>query len=412
MRHPGSAGSAVDAVVTAADRPGMSPDALLTPEGAAVLAEVERRLRDGEPELRVATDLRARHLAGLVATAMAQVELRARARAKFSRADEMLFTRAGLEQASSEDTARWRARRLLATNDARIVDLCCGIGGDLLALSTPDRDVLGVDIDPVHAALARHNAKVYGGAPGVRIADAREIDVGDAAVFIDPARRSAGVRHRPGDYAPPLDWCLSLPDRAALVAIKAAPGTDVDAVPPGWEIEFVAVGGELKEAVLWWPAGAVRRATVLPGNHTLAGDPTAQPPADLRDPGLFLLDPSPAITRAGLVAQLAAAINGWQIDERIAFLCADEPTPTRFGRWYAVEASLPWHLKKLAAELRTRDVGAVDIRRRGLAGDVEQVRRALRLSGRRRVLLAMTRRRDQPWALVATPVNGPGSADD
>jgi hypothetical protein len=389
----------------------MTPDVLLTPAGAAVLAQVERRLRDGETELRVATDLRVRHPAELVATAMAQVELRARARAKFSRADEMLFTREGLEQASSADTARWRARRLLAMTDARIIDLCCGIGGDLLALSAPDRELLGADIDPVHAALARHNAQVYAGAPVVCVADAREVGVRDAAVFIDPARRSAGVRHRAGAYAPPLSWCLGLPDRAASVTIKAAPGIDVDTVPPGWEIEFVAVGRDLKEAVLWWPGGAARRATVLPGPHTLAGDPAAQPPADLRDPGPFLLDPSPAITRAGLVTQLAAGLGSWQIDEHIAFLCASEPTPTPFGRWYAVEASLPWHLKTLTAELRTRDVGAVDIRRRGLAGDVEQVRRALRLSGRRRVLLTMTRRRGQPWALIATPVPGPGSAE-
>ncbi|HET9896456.1 MAG TPA: SAM-dependent methyltransferase [Streptosporangiaceae bacterium] len=383
----------------------MTPDALLEPAGVAVLALAERRLREGEPELRVATSLRTEYPADLVAATMNQVELRARARAKFSRAGEMLFTRAGLEQASSEDSASWRARRLSTARDGPITDLCCGIGGDLLALSAPERDVLGIDADPVHAALARHNAQIYGGTPRVRVADAREVDVAGAAVFIDPARRSAGGRHRPGDYAPPLGWCLSLRDRAPLVAIKAAPGIEVASVPAGWEIEFVEVGGELKESVLWWPGGTKRRATMLPGGHSLAGDPAAWPPAEVRDPGPFLLDPSPAITRAGLVAHVAAAVNGWQIDKRIAFLCADEPGPTRFGRWYAVEASLPWHLKNLAAELRARDVGAVDIRRRGLAGDVEHVRRSLRLSGRRRVLLAMTRRQDKPWALLATPLS-------
>ena len=43
---------------------------------------------------------------------MAQQELRLAAAAKFSRAAEMLFTRAGYEQSSSEAIARHRAARL------------------------------------------------------------------------------------------------------------------------------------------------------------------------------------------------------------------------------------------------------------------------------------------------------------
>ena len=43
---------------------------------------------------------------------MAQQELRRAAVAKFSRAAQMLFTRAGYEQSSSETVARYRADRL------------------------------------------------------------------------------------------------------------------------------------------------------------------------------------------------------------------------------------------------------------------------------------------------------------
>ena len=50
--------------------------------------------------------------AGLVAQAMAQQELRRTAAAKFSRAAEMLFTRGGYEQSSSEAVAGYRAGRL------------------------------------------------------------------------------------------------------------------------------------------------------------------------------------------------------------------------------------------------------------------------------------------------------------
>ena len=56
--------------------------------------------------------LRGSYPAELIAAALTQQSLRMQRRAKFSRADEMLFTRAGLEQASSELAAGHSAARL------------------------------------------------------------------------------------------------------------------------------------------------------------------------------------------------------------------------------------------------------------------------------------------------------------
>src|ERR1700744_5384114 len=92
------------------------------------------------PDLAAATRLRREYPAALVAAAIAQHELRLAARAKFSRASQMLFTRAGYEQSSSEMIAGPRAARLAdavgGMGGANIADLCCGIGGDLAALAT------------------------------------------------------------------------------------------------------------------------------------------------------------------------------------------------------------------------------------------------------------------------------------
>ena len=85
-------------------------DLLTTPAGAAVLAELAGSGLNGGSELRVAEALRRRYPAPLVTAALAQHELRRRARAKFSRAGEMWFTRAGLEQASSEEIGRASCR--------------------------------------------------------------------------------------------------------------------------------------------------------------------------------------------------------------------------------------------------------------------------------------------------------------
>jgi hypothetical protein len=253
--------------------------------------------------------------------------------------------------------------------------------------------VLGVDRDETHAVCARHNS----GRPVV-VADVADVRLRPrvSAVFVDPARREGDRR---GGSQPPLVWCTSLPvDR---VAVKAAPGLDRGIVPDGWETEFVADGRDLKEATLWSPAWATAgsRATLLPGGDTLVHDPAITSP-EVREPGRYLLDPSPAVTRAGAVADLAALVGGWQIDPQIAFLSAHTAMVTPFGRCFTVEASLPFGVKPLAAELRRLDIGAIDIRRRGLAGDVDDLRRRLRARGSRRATVMLTRVSERPWAMV------------
>ena len=400
--------------------------ALLAPEGQELLGRL-REAGSSATDLRLGTELRAAYPVDLVVDALAQHELRLRARAKFSRAMDMFFTRAGLEQASAEVIA---GHRLARYADAGLVaDLCCGIGGDLTALAA-GRRVLAVDRDPLHVRMALANAGAYGVAAGVTAvaADVRDVSLGGVvgsgltlggvvgsgltargvdAVSIDPARRAGQRRLRGGDSEPPLDWCITLADTVARTGIKAAPGLPRDAVPPAWELEFIAVGRDLKEAVAWSPAlaTAATRATVLPGGHTLT--PGAGGPVPVRAPGGFLLDPSPAVTRAGVVEDLARLVGAWKIDEQIAFLSADTAVHTPFARTLQVIDSAPWRQRSLPARLRALDVGAVDIRRRGLAGDVAELRRALRLSGSRRVTLVMTRVQDRPWGLVCVDVPAP-----
>jgi THUMP domain-like/RNA cap guanine-N2 methyltransferase len=366
-------------------------EALLTPEGQELLHRLRRE--DDPAGLRLGTELRARYPVELVTSALAQHELRLRALAKFSRALDMYFTRPGLEQASAEVIAGHRSARYARAG--LVADLCCGIGGDLVALAA-GRGVLAVDRDQLHLRMAHANADVYGVAAGLTAvaADVREMSLhGVDAVFIDPARRAGGRRLRAGDSEPPLAWCLALAGQVPRVGIKAAPGLPHGAVPPGWELEFIAIGRDLKEAVAWSPALATAATRASPGG-----------PVPVQPPGGFLLDPNPAVTRAGLVEDLARSTGAWKIDERIAFLSADAPVRTPFARTLRVIDSAPWDQRRLPARLRALDIGAADIRRRGLAGDVESLHRQLRLSGLRRATVVMTRVQDRPWGLVCVDV--------
>jgi hypothetical protein len=325
---------------------------------------------------------------------------------------EMLFTRDGYEQASSELIARHRAARFGGAR--RVADLCCGIGGDLIALAQAadsPATVLAVDRDEVHARLAIHNAGVYGAGRRVRacVADVRDVTLrGADAVFIDPARRAGERRFRAGLSQPPLDWCLALAGQVPAVCVKAAPGLPAELIPHGWEAEFIADGRDLKESVLWSPtfATAPRRATILPGGDTLVARPGD--PVPVSEPGEYLLDPSPAVTRAGLVEDLARLLGARKIDPRIAFLTADSETSSPFARTLRVIDSAPWNEKRFAARLRELGVGAADLRRRGLAGDVDQIRRRLRLAGPHRATVVLTRVSDKPWGLICTDPDASG----
>jgi THUMP domain-like len=375
-------------------------DLLVSAEGRELLDLLWTRGRvEPGAELALAERLRARHPAELVRAALAEHALRERARAKFLHPERMYFTREGLEQASAELVACHRAARYHPFE--RVADLCTGIGGDLLALAA-GRAALAIDLDPIHLRMALRNAEALGAAEVAgACADVRALRLGALPpVFVDPARRAGGRRLPAGVSEPPLGWCLALADHVPEVGIKAAPGLLLELVPTGWEAELIADGRQLKEAVLWSPALATtsRRATLLPGGDSLVAAPG--PAVRCAEPGAFLLDPSPAVTRAGLVEELGRALDAWKIDPRVGFLSADRAPVTPFGRLLEVEESLPWSLKRLRAVLRARGAGAVEIRKRGSAVDVEELRRRLDLSGDRQLTVVLTRVLDRPWSLV------------
>jgi len=419
---------------------------LLTPRGQKLLADLAGQDTGPEHAMRVAESLRGSYPPDLVAAALTQLALRAAARSKFSLADQMLFTRPGLEQASSEAAARHSASRYAGA--AVVAELCCGIGGNLMELA-PGRRVLAVDADPVALVFARHNAglRPRGGHVAALQADVREVSLrGADAVFIDPARRAGDRRLRAGQSQPPLGWCLSLAERVPAVGVKAAPGVPRELVPSGWEAEFVAIGRGLKEAMLWSPALAMvpRRATVLHQALLAASPPATAPPAaappatappatappatalaaghvadtllplpgapvPVAPPGQYLLDPNPAVTRAGLVEDLARLTGSWKIDPMIAFLAADQPVRTPFARTLRVLLSARWHEREFAAALRELGIGSADIRRRGLAGDVEQIRRRLGLRGDAAATVVITRMKGTPWGLICVPLDDPAA---
>lgn len=390
--------------------------ALRSPAGAVLLARAAALMADGADPLTAATRLRATpegHDHDLVAAALTQARLRAAAAPRFGAdAAVMLWTPAGLEQASRAVVARHRAARYAGLGPRRVADLCCGVGGDLVALARAGLAVLAVDQDPVAAALARANADALGVGDHVEVRtdDVTRTDLtGCDAAFLDPARRDASGRRTfdPSAYAPPWAFVAALAAQVPATGVKVAPGFSHGLVPTGVEVELVSDAGEVKEAVLWHgplaTPGVRRRATLLPAGHTLVNDPEAGAPP-VRPPGGWLHEPDGAVVRAGLVAEVAAALEGWLLDPRVAYVSTDAERRSPFTRRYAVEEVLPFSLPRLRAALRARGAGDVVVKKRASAVDPDELRRRLRLSGHGPTqTVVLTRIAARPVALLVRP---------
>ncbi|MFI2643156.1 methyltransferase domain-containing protein [Streptomyces sp. NPDC018610] len=382
--------------------------ALLTPEGRALLDEV--RGTDPADELAVATRLRREHPAELVSAALGQARLRQRAAAKFGEADarRMFFTPNGVEQSTRSSVAAYRAARLRELGVTSVADLCCGIGGDAIALARAGIRVLAVDRDPLTAAAARANADELGLADlvEVREADVTEVDPSPYdAVFVDPARRGGRGRiFDPEAYSPPLSWAVDTALGAPRAALKIAPGIPHEALPPQAEAEWISDGGDVKEAVLWFGTepGLVR-ATLLPGPRTLRG--RGLPDPQVRPLGRYLYEPDGAVVRAHLVAEVAEELDGGLLDETIAYVTADELRPTPYATAYEITDRLPFNVKKLKALLREREIGVLTVKKRGSAVEPEELRRKVlpKPHGRAAVTVFLTRVAGAPTMLLGHP---------
>ncbi|WP_432155498.1 THUMP-like domain-containing protein [Streptomyces sp. bgisy153] len=380
---------------------------LLTPEGRALLDQV-RGTRPAD-ELAVATRLRRDHPAALVSAALGQARLRERAVAKFGAEDalRMYFTPNGVEQSTRAGVAAYRAARLRELGVRSVADLCCGIGGDAIALARAGIRVLAVDRDPVTAATARANAEALGLAEliEVREADVTEVDTaGFDAVFVDPARRGGRGRvFDPEAYSPPLSWAIEAARTAPRAALKIAPGIPHETVPGDAEAEWISDGGDVKEAVLWFGTaapGAVR-ATLLPGPHTLLAAGLPNPP--VRPVGRYLYEPDGAVIRAHLVADVAQRLSGGLIDETIAYVTADELRPTPYATAYEITDHLPFNVKRLKALLRERQVGVLTVKKRGSAVEPEELRKKVKPQGPNSATVFLTRVAGAPAMLVGRP---------
>lgn len=374
---------------------------LLSPEGLRLLDSLAPYQSQADIVRSVTELRRAGHSAGLVAAVLSQSKLRARAAAKFGDfATQLLYTEAGLEQATRLSVAALHAGRFRAAGIERVADLGCGIGADALAMAAIGLRLTAVERDEVTAAIASYNLAAF---PNVTVvhADATTVSLDEVdGVFLDPARRTAGHGATtritdPGEYSPSLSFAFELATRMPA-GIKLGPGLERELIPADVEAQWVSVNADVVEMGLWSGplarAGILRSALVIGsgGTHelTAAGDTED---AEVGELGPWLYEPDGAVIRARLIGNLARSLDARMVSAGIAWMTSGSAVDTPFAQRFAVEEVFPLDVGLLRKELRARGIGVLEIKKRGVDIDPAAFRKKLSLSGANSATLILTR---------------------
>ncbi|ASN22540.1 class I SAM-dependent methyltransferase [Arthrobacter sp. YN] len=396
---------------------------LLTTEGWELLASLGP-YREADAFSTNADLRKAGHSAELVAAVLTQSRLRTRAEAKFGEfARQMLFTQAGLEQATRLNVAARHAERFAKAGISHVADLGCGLGADSMAMASMDISVTAVEMDETTAACATINLIPFPHATVVH-SDATSVELdGIDGVWLDPARRTTSTSGTkriwdPEAFSPPLSFVEKLAATGRAIGVKMGPGIPHDSVPSGCEAQWVSVGGDVTEVTLWFNAVArpgVRRAALVIGSQgaaeiTSGEDFDAGPAAAVGPVEGFLYEPDGAVIRAGLVADIAERLGGHLVDEHIAYICAPELHDTPFARAYKVLEVMPYNVKALKAWVKSNGITVLDIKKRGTAVTPEELRKQLlpakpsKGKDAKTATLVLTRIGEERVAVVVEPV--------
>lgn len=295
------------------------------------------------------------------------------------------------QQATPVEVAAYRAEFLAEQGVSSVHDITCSIGTE--GLDSP-LDYFGSDLDESRVRMARHNLS----STKIFRADALTTTTTADVLLADPARRAGGRRiTRPEDLVPPLPEVVDK-HRGKELAIKCAPGLDFSE----WNglVTVASVDGGVKEACLYTPGlGTGRRAVMIRGHKLDVLDDKETNLPEAGEIGSYLIDPDGAIVRSGLVRHYAAREGLHQIDERIAYLTG-ERIPEGASGFPFIE-KVP--LKRLKSVLKSYDAGSLEILVRGVEVDPDQLRKKMKLKGKKPFAVIITRIGAQGIALLCKP---------
>jgi THUMP domain-like/Methyltransferase domain len=384
---------------------------LLTAEALRLLDEVGE-IDSKADVLAIITKLRkAGHPALLVTEVITQARLRTRAKAKFGDfASSMLFTEAGLEQATRLQVAAVHAERLKLGGYKKIADLGCGIGADSLAFASLGLEVSAVEQDPQTAALASFNLAPFPNAE-VQVSDAEQFDLTSFdALWLDPARRDLerkGAKHitlTPADFSPNLDWSFGI---AKPKGIKLGPAFPLELIPADVEAQWVSHQGDLVELVLWFDGlreKPGRTALMLKDGQRYIFEGLGLERSVVDSLKQYIYEPDSSLIRSQLLGEFASQQGMTGVSEGIAYLSSESLISSPWLKTYEVLETLPLDELTIRKALAQRGIGKLEIKKRGVDITPEELRPKLKLKGEGAATLILTKVGDARRALIVQPI--------
>jgi len=391
---------------------------LASPGGQLLLEELDYS-SDTDVLKLVARLRKAGHDPLTVAAALTQAKLRKRAIAKFGDfANRMLFTEAGLEQASRLKVAALHAGRFRTAGISQVADLGCGIGAEAMAMAALDLEVRAFEIDEVTAAVATYNLAPFENVT-VELADVQKLDLGQfESLFFDPARRDLkGAKKAPAkrifdpaNYSPNFEFCMDAA-RKKPAGIKLGPGHDHRHIPKDAEAQWVSIDGDLVELGLWFGSvkreGVVRSALLIDsnGHHEINSLESASSNAPVGELAKYIYEPDNSLIRSRLISDFAKPLGLQIISADIAYLTSDEKISSPWVRGFEIVDNLVFDRKQLKAYVKKNGIGILEIKKRGSDISPEDLRRELSPKGEGAATLIVTRVDDAHRVLVTQPIS-------
>ena len=211
------------------------------------------------------------------------------------------------------------------------------------------------------------------------------------------------------DFSPALDWVFeSIGNHPA--GIKLGPGHPHDGIPENAEAQWVSVDGDLVECALWFNQVArpnVKRSALLiraSDRFELTSETHEYEAASVGSLGDYLYEPDNAVIRSHLIGLLAEQTGTHLISSQIAYLTGDVELQSPWLRGFKILDDLAFDRKNLRAYLRERNVGTLEIKKRGSDVVPEQLRKELAPKGDNALTLIITRVGEAHRALIAEPL--------
>ena len=244
----------------------------------------------------------------------------------------MFFTRRGYEQSTNTLIADYKAKKFAGQN--QVVDICCGIGGDLISLASRQngQTTIGVDNDPLTTLFAQRNLEAMGlKQVEVLCQDFESTDLSsDFAVHVDPDRRAKDRTIRGDNFKPSLPEVFQRMGQNPNLAIKVAPATPMPSgLPRDTEIEWIGYDRECKQQIYWMGELAEnpgnRTATVITKKgvcESLSVDAEELEATLETSQGIlkYVFEPHSAVLTAGLTDVLANRLGLFRISRGIHYL--------------------------------------------------------------------------------------------